>query len=212
MNLMKACCVLLFVILNSNLSAAEKEKVAVVEFKNRSESAMRFNGTDLAARMCTELKKHDRFEPVDRKAVQKIVKNADWSDERLNQQTELQLREIPAQYALYGSLTDWKSSFGTITGGEITRRDTSRSANGVYVAFYFELVDLTKGKSIKTFRTTGEGLSAPGPPPMQGTASAEQAQFDVLFEEASKSALRQAAIILSEKQSEESDTEESDSE
>jgi hypothetical protein len=198
MKWMKFSCAFLFVIIVSNLSAAEKEKIAVIEFKNRSESAMRFNGTDLAARMCTELKKHDRFEPVDRKAVQKVVKDAEWTEERLNQDTESQLREIPADYALYGSLVDWKSSADTMTAGEITPRNTTRSANGVFLAYYFELVDLKKGKSIKTFRTSGEGLAASGPPPMQGSASLEQPTFDTLFEEASRSAIRSAAMILSE--------------
>jgi hypothetical protein len=212
MKLMKTFCAFLFLIIVSNLSAAEKEKIAVVEFKNRSKSGMRFNGTDLAARMCTELKKHDRFEPVDRKAVQNIVKNAEWAEERLNQDTESKLHEIPADYALYGSLVDWKSSADTMTGGEITPRNTTRSANGVFLAFYFELVDLKKGKSIKSFRTSGVGLGASGPPPMQGSASLEQPQFDALFEEASRSAIRNAAMILSEEQLEEDSEEESDSE
>ncbi len=198
MQFTKILCVLFLLVFAFNLSAAEKETIAVIEFKNRSESALHFNGTDLAAWMSTDLKKYDRFEPVDRKAVQKIVKNAEWQDERLNEEAESQLREIPAKYGLYGSLMKWQSTVNTVTGGEITQRKTTKAASGVFVAFYFELVDLEKGKSIKSFQTEGDGLMAPGPGPMEGSASVDMANFDRLYEDASKMAIRRAVVILSE--------------
>jgi hypothetical protein len=191
------CFLFIFVIL-SNLTAAEKEKIAVVEFRNKSEGALRFNGSDLASWMSNELKKKDRFQPVDRKAVAKIVKDAEWDDERLSQDVETKLGDMPARYVLYGSLVGWDSSLSPVTGADQTSRPRANSTSGVVVVFYFDLVDLQTGKSIKTLQSDGEALTIDRANPAIGSAANDLRMFDELYEEASKTAFRRAAIKLSE--------------
>jgi curli biogenesis system outer membrane secretion channel CsgG len=191
-------CFLFIFVFVTNLTAADKEKIAVVEFKNKSEAGLRFSGSDLASWMSNELKKKDRFEPVDRKALSKIVKDAEWVDERLSEEAESKLRDMPARYVLYGSLVNWNSSISPVSGADHTTRPRADSTSGVVVVFYFELVDLETGKSVKTLQTDGDALTLDRPNPTIGSAANDLRLFDQLYEEASKTAMRRAAIKLSE--------------
>jgi hypothetical protein len=190
-------CFLFIFVFVTNLTAADKEKIAVVEFKNKSESPLSFSGSDLAAWLSNELKRKDRFEPVDRKAVSKIVKDADWNEDRLSEDGESKLREIPAKYAVYGSLVNWKSSVST-TDVEVTADRRLPSVASVYVLFYMDLVDLQTGKSVETFRVDGDAMTLDTPTTSEGRASRDLQIFDETYKEACKTAMRRAAIKLSE--------------
>ena len=184
------------------LPASDKVAIAVLEFQNRSKGAVRYNGTDMAAWMSNDLKRLDRFEPYDRKAVAKIVKGAKWLEDRLSPEDEAKLLVLPAKYALYGSIVDWRSSIdSSSTGTGISpRMRTKEVIPGVVVILHFELVDLSTGKSVKSFESEGSGevtTRSSGPP--EGWAQIEQelADFDRTFEEACKASIRKAANRLS---------------
>ncbi len=200
MRVTKYLILVIFSLILTNLPAANEDTIAVVEFKNKSEGALRFNGTDMAAWMSYQLKESGRFKPADRKAVAKIVKNSKWLDDRLSEADEAKLQALPAKYALYGYIINWRSSIdSSTTGTEISQRmRTKVIIQGVLVLLHFELIDLASGKSVKTFQAEGSaGSDTRGPGPMEGSASEELAKFDSLFEEASKTAIRKAANTLS---------------
>jgi hypothetical protein len=190
-----------FTFIVTNLPAVDEETVAVIEFKNRSKGSISFNGNDLAAQMSYQLKENDRYHPADRKAVSKIVKNARWLDERLSEEDEAKLKALPARYALYSSVLDWRSSIDSSTTGTgiSPRMRTKDVIPGVIVWLNFDLVDLETGKTIKTTQAEGSaGSETKGAGEPGGSANADWARFDALFEEACKTAIRKAANTLSE--------------
>ena len=205
MRITKYFLLLIFTFIVTNLPAADEETVAVIEFKNKSKGSLSFNGNDLAAQMSYQLKENDRYKPADRKAVVKIVKNSKWLDDRLSQEDEAKLKGLPAKYALYGSILDWRSSIdSSTTGNSISPRMRTKDViPGVIVWLNFDLVDLETGKTIKTVQSEGsagsetQGAGEPG-----GSANADWARFDTLFDEACKTAIRKAANSLSEEKEE----------
>jgi hypothetical protein len=199
-----------FTLIVTNLPAVDEETVAVVEFKNKSKGSISFNGNDLAALMSYQLKENDRYKPADRKAVSKIVKTSKWLDDRLSSEDEAKLKALPAKYALYGSVMDWRSSIdSSTTGNSISPRMRTKDViPGVIVWLNFDLVDLESGKTIKTFQAEGSaGSESKGAGEPGASANADWARFDTLFEEACKTAIRKGANSLSEDQEEKSEDE-----
>lgn len=197
--------ILIFTFIVTNLPAVDEETVAVIEFKNRSKGSISFNGNDLAAQMSYQLKENERYKPADRKAVAKIVKNAKWLDERLSEEDEAKLKTLPAKYALYGSVLDWRSSINSsTTGTEISPRMRTKDViPGVIVWLNFDLVDLETGKTIKTTQAEGSaGSDTKGAGEPGQSANADWARFDTLFEEACKTAIRKGANRLSSEEDE----------
>jgi curli biogenesis system outer membrane secretion channel CsgG len=200
----------IFTFIVTNLPAIDEQTVAVIEFKNRSKGSISFNGNDLAALMSYQLKEKDRYHPADRKAVSKIVKSAKWLDERLSEDDEAKLKSLPAKYALYGSVLDWRSSIDSSTTGTgiSPRMRTKDVIPGVIVWLNFDLVDLETGKVIKTTQAEGSaGSETKGAGEPGGSANADWARFDALFEEACKTAIRKGASTLSEEDEEKSEDE-----
>jgi curli biogenesis system outer membrane secretion channel CsgG len=181
--------------------AEEKVMVAVIEFQNRSKGAIKFNGSELAVWMAKELNETDEFKTCDRKVVSKIVEGASWNGERLSVEAESQLRELPASYALYGSLMDWHTSLDTTTPNPYSTgrfKDTTVPAAVVILAL--ELVDLKTGESVKTFNVDGAavtGKAGMGSPEVSDVERAKS--LDELFEEAAQSALRRGVSLLTKK-------------
>jgi Curli production assembly/transport component CsgG len=191
---------LIFTFIVTNLPAADKEAVAVIEFKNKSKAMVKYNGNDMASWLSYQLKENDRYTPADRKAVTKIVKGAKWIDDRLSSEDEEKLKTLPAKYALYGTILDWRSSIDSSTTGngitpQMERKDV---IPGVIVWLNFELVDLETGKTIKTFQSEGSaGSETRGTEEPGGSAREDWLRFDTLFEEACKTAIRKGAYSLS---------------
>jgi curli biogenesis system outer membrane secretion channel CsgG len=208
MRITKYILLLIFTFIVTNLPAADKETVAVIEFKNRSKGSISFNGNDLAALMSYQLKENDRYKPADRKAVSKIVKGSEWLEDRLREEDEAKLKALPAKYALYGSVLDWRSSINSsTTGNSISPRMRTKDViPGVIVWLNFDLVDLETGKIIKTTQTEGSaGSETKGAGEPGASANADWARFDTLFEEACKTAIRKGANTLSEDEEQKSE-------
>jgi curli biogenesis system outer membrane secretion channel CsgG len=211
MRITKYFLLVIFTFIVTNLPAADEETVAVIEFKNKSKGSISFNGNDLAAQMSYQLKENDRYKPADRKAVAKIVKNSKWSEEdRLSEEDEAKLKGLPAKYALYGSVLDWRSSIdSSTTGNSISPRMRTKDViPGVIVWLNFDLVDLETGKVIKTTQAEGSaGSETKGAGEPGASANADWARFDALFDEACKTAIRKAANTLSEGDEQKADDE-----
>ena len=205
MRITKYILLFIFTFIVTNLPAANEETVAVIEFKNKAKGSISFNGNDLAAQMSYQLKENDRYKPADRKAVSKIVKKSKWLDDRLSEEDEAKLKGLPAKYALYGSVLDWRSSIdSSTTGNSISPRMRTKDViPGVIVWLNFDLVDLETGKIIKTTQAEGsagsetQGAGEPGQ-----SANADWGRFDALFEQACKTAIRKGANTLSEEHTE----------
>src|SRR5262245_18662648 len=200
MRITKYFLLLIFTFIVTNLPAVDEETVAVIEFKNKSKGSISFNGNDLAAQMSYQLKENDRYKPADRKAVAKIVKSSKWLDDHLSSDDEEKLKALPAKYALYGSILDWRSSIdSSTTGNSISPRMRTKDViPGVIVWLSFELVDLESGKVIKTVQTEGSaGSETKGAGEPGASANADWARFDTLFEDACKTAIRKGAYNLS---------------
>src|SRR5262245_38186836 len=157
MRVTKYFLLLVFTFIVTNLFAVDKETVAVIEFKNKSKAMVKYNGNDMASWLSYQLKEHDRYKPIDRKVVAKIVKNAKWLDDRLSSEDEAKILALPAKYALYGSILDWRSSIDSSTTGNAIspRMRTKDVIPGVIVWLNFDLIDLESGKTIKTFQSEG---------------------------------------------------------
>jgi Peptidoglycan-synthase activator LpoB len=210
MRVTKYLLLVIFTLVVTNLPAADEETVAVIEFKNKSKGSISFNGNDLAAQMSYQLKENDRYKPADRKAVAKIVKTSKWLDDHLSSEDEAKLKVLPAKYALYGSILDWRSSIdSSTTGNSISPRMRTKDViPGVIVWLSFELVDLESGKTIKTFQTEGSaGSETKGAGEPGASANADWARFDALFDEACKTAIRKGANSISEDEEEKSEDE-----
>lgn len=203
MRVTKYLLLFIFTLILTNLQAADEETIAVIEFKNKTKGGLRFKGTDMAAWLSNNLKDEDRYEPADRKAVAKIVKNAKWIDYRLAAEDEAKIQSLPAKYALYSTLVNLQSTFdATSTGTAISPTNPQRKVvPAVNVMFHFELVDLSTGKPVKSFETQGSGMSNNiGAGPVERSAQEDIADFDNTFEEACKTAIRKAANELSEQE------------
>jgi curli biogenesis system outer membrane secretion channel CsgG len=210
MRITKYFLLLIFTFIVTNLPAVDEETVAVIEFKNKSKGSISFNGNDLAALMSYQLKEHDRFKPADRKAVAKIVKNAKWSEDRLSEEDEAKIKRIPAKYALYGSVLDWRSSIdSSTTGNSISPRMRTKDViPGVIVWLNFDLIDLETGKTIKSVQSEGSaGSETKGAGEPGASANADWARFDALFDEACKTAIRKGAFNLSNEEDEKDEDE-----
>jgi curli biogenesis system outer membrane secretion channel CsgG len=205
MRITKYILLFIFTFIVTNLPATNEETVAVIEFKNKAKGSISFNGNDLASQMSYQLKENDRYKPADRKAVSKIVKQSKWLDDRLSEEDEAKLKGLPAKYALYGSVLDWRSSIdSSTTGNSISPRMRTKDViPGVIVWLNFDLVDLETGKIIKTTQAEGSaGSETKGAGEPGQSANADWARFDALFEEACKTAIRKGANTLSEEDTE----------
>lgn len=205
MRITKYFLLFIFTFIVTNLPAVDEETVAVIEFQNKSKGSISFNGNDLAALMSYQLKENDRYKPADRKAVSKIVKNSKWLDDHLTSEDEAKLKALPAKYALYGSVLDWRSSIdSSTTGNSITPRMRTKDViPGVIVWLNFDLVDLETGKTIKSVQSEGSaGSETKGAGEPGQSANADWARFDALFSEACKTAIRKGANSLSEEEKE----------
>ena len=193
-NMKQSLVFLLFYLLASvSFAASDKAIVAVPEFHNGSGKVVRLSGSDLAAWMSNELKRTDLFRAADRKAVARTVKGADWNGDRLSMAVEARLKELPAQYVLYGAIREWHivQSVSELQHPDMGDRSTLAAAT---VVLSLILVDLSSGRSVKEFLVDGNAIANPDDssypdPPYQD----DDVRFNRLYEEAAKIALRKAA-------------------
>lgn len=127
-----------------------------------------------------------------------VTKDSEWEDNGLGRAVEARLKEIPANYVLYGSIQEWRIAEAVISRRFSGTRSPQNGSPGVTVVFSIRLVDLNGTHPDKEFMVDGNALGNPdqgfGDPPYQEN----DVRFAGLFEEAAKKALRTAAQKLAE--------------
>lgn len=180
------------------LNADTAPRIAIPEFENSSGKLVQLNRWDLAVWMGKELEKTHQYKAIDRKSVNEITKDVEWQDNGLGRVTEARLKDLPADYVLYGSIQEWRVAENIISRRYSGTRSPDKGPPGVTVVFSIRLVDLNGTNPEIDFLVDGNALGDPeggfGDPPYQEN----DARFAHMFEEASKKALRKAAQNITE--------------
>jgi Curli production assembly/transport component CsgG len=175
--------------------AQERPRVAVPQFRNTTGKTLRISGSEMAVWMAEELKRNKKFEPIEGNKLNAAIKDSKWYGTRFDRDTELRLKELPADFVLYGRVQAYRVENYILNdpwGGD------EAQVPEIKLEFLIRMLNLNGHSRDQEFIARGDALADRtlgfgGPPYNENDSS-----LDVPFQQAARKAMRTAVKTLAE--------------